>query len=127
MTALWAPFSEAQFKTIKYRCDYPGARWARFTGQDDALLWARTFFAWYNNEHHHTALGLMTPATVHYGQADALTAQRQAVLLTAYQQHPERFVNSPPKPPELPAAVWINPPQPAQAKENATRPLKTGG
>ena len=62
----------------------------------------------------------MTPATVHYGQADALRTQRQAVLLTAYQQHPERFVNGPPKPPQLPAAVWINPPKPAQAEGNAT-------
>lgn len=106
------PFSEAQFKTMKYRPDYP----ARFAALDDALLWARTFFAWYNNEHHHTALGLMTPATVHYGQADALTAQRQAVLLAAYQEHPERFVNGPPRPPQLPDAVWINPPKPAPAE-----------
>lgn len=112
------PFSEAQFKTMKYRPDYP----VRFAGQDDALLWARTFFAWYNNEHHHTALGLMTPATVHYGQADALTAQRQAVLLTAYQQHPERFVNGPPKPPQLPDAVWINPPKLTQAEGQPTHP-----
>jgi putative transposase len=103
------PFSEAQFKTMKYRPDYPD----RFASHEDALLWARTFFTWYNDEHHHTALGLLTPATVHYGQADALTAQRQTVLLAAYQQFPERFVNGPPKPPQLPGAVWINPPQPA--------------
>jgi putative transposase len=112
------PFSEAQFKTMKYRPDYPN----RFDSQEDALLWARTFFTWYNNEHHHTALGLMTPATVHYGQADRLTAQRQAVLLAAYQQHPERFVNGPPKPPQLPDAVWINPPKLTQAEVQPTHP-----
>jgi putative transposase len=102
------PFSESQFKTMKYRPDYPD----RFASQEDALLWARTFFPWYNDEHHHTALGLMTPATVHYGQAAPVIAQRQTVLLAAYQQHPERFVHGPPKPPQLPDAVWINPPKP---------------
>lgn len=100
------PFSEAQFKTMKYRPDYP----ARFDSLTHAQNWARDFFCWYNNEHRHSSLGLMTPATVHYGQAAALTAQRQLALRAAYEVHPERFVKGPPQPPELPQAVWINPP-----------------
>lgn len=100
------PFSEAQFKTMKYRPDYPD----RFGSLADARAWAHPFFDWYNNHHHHTALGLMTPATVHFGLAESLTASRQTVLATAYAQHPERFVKGPPTPPTLPAAVWINPP-----------------
>lgn len=100
------PFSEAQFKTMKYRPDYP----QRFDSQDHAHTWARAFFPWYNNEHHHLALGLLTPASVHFGQAPELIAQRQATLDAAYARHPERFVLGTPTPPSLPAAVWINPP-----------------
>ena len=100
------PFSEAHFKTMKYRPDYP----ARFGSLADAQSWAREFFPWYNNEHRHSSLGLMTPATVHYGQASALTVQRQVTLRTAYEAHPERFVKGLPQPPEPPEAVWINPP-----------------
>jgi putative transposase len=100
------PFSEAQFKTMKYRPDYPD----RFGSLQDARIWARSFFQWYNNEHRHTGLGLMTPATVHYGLAAELTMQRQATLLATYEKHPERFVKGMPKAPELPDAVWINPP-----------------
>lgn len=105
------PFSEAQFKTMKYRPDYPD----RFGSLADARIWARPFFHWYNNEHRHSNLGLMTPATVHYGRAGELTIQRQAVLQTAYEKYPERFVKGMPTPPKLPPAVWINP------------PLETGG
>jgi len=100
------PFSESQFKTMKYRPDYPD----RFAGQEEALAWARRFFPWYNHEHRHSGLGLMTPATIHYGLDAELTAYRQAVLLTAYEKHPERFVKGPPTPPQVPQAVWINPP-----------------
>lgn len=100
------PFSEAQFKTMKYRPDYP----QRFDAQDQALTWARTFFPWYNNQHHHLALGLLTPAMVHYGQVTEIVTQRQAALNAAYAHHPERFVQRPPVPPPLPTAVWINPP-----------------
>jgi putative transposase len=102
------PFSEAQFKTMKYRPGYP----ERFGSLADARAWARHFFSWYNNEHRHSSLGLMTPATVHFGQAAALTRERQAILHAAYEAHPERFVKGPPQPPELPPAVWINPPTP---------------
>ena len=101
------PFSEAQFKTMKYRPDYP----ARFGSIEAARQWARDFFHWYNDEHHHSRLGLMTPATVHFGQATVLTAQRQNTLNVAYEDHPERFVKGLPKPPKVPTAVWINPPR----------------
>ena len=101
------PYSEAQFKTLKYRPDYPD----RFGSIADARCWARYFFQWYNHEHRHTGLGLMTPATVHYGQAQTVYGQRQQVLHAAYAAHPERFVRGLPIPPELPTAVWINRPQ----------------
>lgn len=101
------PFSEAQFKTMKYRPDYP----QQFESLAHARAWARAFFDWYNNSHHHVGLGLMTPAVVHYGQAEAVRAQRQQVLDTAYARHPERFVQGPPVAAGPPAAVWINPPQ----------------
>lgn len=109
------PFSEAQFKTMKYRPDYP----ERFADPTQARTWAHTFFGWYNNEHHHTSLGLLTPAIVHYGQATQVTAQRQATLTVAYNLHPERFVKGGPQPPQPPTAVWINPPLPARAEPDA--------
>jgi len=101
------PYSEAQFKTMKYRPDYP----RQFGSLVDARAWGQPFFAWYNNQHRHTGLGLMTPATVHYGLANDLTVKRQELLALAYAQHPERFVKGLPTPPQLPEAVWINPPQ----------------
>jgi len=107
------PFSEAQFKTMKYRPGYPD----RFGSQENAQGWVRPFYYWYNNEHRHTSLGLMTPATVHYGLAAELSRQRQIVLNAAYEKHPERFVNGPPTPPKLPTAVWINPPQGEEGDE----------
>jgi len=102
------PYSEAQFKTMKYRPDYP----QRFGSQQDARNWARDFFFWYDYEHHHSALGLLTPADVHYARAQAILQQRQLVLLAAYQKNPERFVKGLPRPLQLPEAVWINPPKP---------------
>jgi putative transposase len=101
------PYSESQFKTMKYRPDYPD----RFGAIQDARSWARSFFYWYNHEHHHTALGLMTPVVVHYGQAEAVIEWRRQVLQAAYAAHPERFVHGEPKPPSLPQEVWINKPQ----------------
>jgi len=103
------PYSEAQFKTLKYRPDYP----ERFGCLLDARAWAQVFFAWYNQEHHHTGLSLLTPAVVHYGQAETVLQKRQQVLAAAYAAHPERFVKHPPVPAQLPVAVWINPPKPA--------------
>ncbi len=101
------PYSEAQYKTMKYRPDYPD----RFGCPEDVRGWARRFFSWYNFEHHHTGLGLMTPATVHYGHAPKVHAHRQRVLTAAYAAHPERFVRGLPTPPDLPDAVWINKPK----------------
>jgi putative transposase len=100
------PFSEAQFKTMKYRPDFPDA----FASCEAAREFCHPFFTWYNTEHHHGGLGLLTPTTVHYGHADAVRAQRQGVLTTAYAAHPERFVRKAPAPPTIPSAVWINPP-----------------
>ncbi len=100
------PFSEAQFKTLKYHPTFP----ERFGSLQDARAWARPFFHWYNQAHHHSGLGLMTPAAVHLGLADQLYAARQQVLQAAYQAHPERFVRGQPTPPALPTAAWINPP-----------------
>jgi transposase InsO family protein len=100
------PYSEAQFKTLKYRPDFPD----RFGSIEDARRFCQTFFPWYNNEHHHSGLGLLTPADVHYGRAAQLITGRQRVLDAAFQTHPERFVRKPPVHPLLPAAVWINKP-----------------
>ena len=100
------PYSESQLKTMKYRPDYPD----RFGSIQDARAWARPFFQWYSHEHHHSGLGLLTPATVHYGQAQVVIDQRQQVLQAAYAAHPERFDRGKPKPPSLPTEVWINKP-----------------
>ena len=100
------PYSESQFKTMKYRPEYP----ERFNEREEARGWARGFFQWYNHEHHHSGLGLMTPAAVHYGLAEMVHKQRRQVLAAAYAAHPERFVHGEPTPPRWPDEVWINPP-----------------
>ena len=100
------PFSEAHFKTLKYRPDYPN----RFASLDEAHDWAKQFFAWYNRLHHHTGIILLTPCMVHHGHAQAVLDKRQQILQAAYDAHPERFVKGPPKAPNLPKEVWINPP-----------------
>jgi len=101
------PYSEAQFKTLKYGPTYPGC----FGSLADARQWGQGFFTWYNNEHHHIGLGLFTPADVHYGRVGAMSEKRQGVLERAYAAHPERFVKGVPAAPLPPVAVWINPPQ----------------
>jgi putative transposase len=101
------PYSEAHFKTLKYQPDFPGS----FGCLADARAWARHFFDWYNTQHHHTGIGLLTPADVHLGRAAAVRQQRQQVLTLAFEKNPERFVKGPACPPLLPAAVWINPPK----------------
>jgi putative transposase len=103
------PFSEAQFKTLKYRPDFPD----RFGSIEDARQFCRTFFAWYNNEHKHTGISLLSPTVVHHGNADTVIAIRQTALDKAYSLHPERFVRKMPKHKPMPEAVWINPPKPA--------------
>jgi len=100
------PYSESQFKTMKYQATYPD----RFESLAHARQWARAFFQWYNDEHHHSSLGLLTPATVHSGQTETARQQRQHVLDDAYADHPERFVAGRPTPPEAPGEVWINQP-----------------
>ena len=103
------PFSESQFKTLKYRPEFPD----RFGSQQDALAFCRQFFAWYNHQHYHSGLAMLTPAMVHYAVATVVLDQRQRVLDAAYAAHPERFVQTPPAPPTVPHAVWINPPKEA--------------
>jgi putative transposase len=105
------PFSESQFKTLKYRPAFPG----EFGSIQDARAHCQVFFPWYNNQHRHSGLGLHTPADIHYGRASAVQAARASVLAAAYTAHPERFVLRPPAPPKLPAAAWINRPQPQPA------------
>lgn len=100
------PFSEAQFKTMKYRPDYPD----RFAHLNEARQWVRTFFDWYNCQHYHSGLNLMTPASVHYGEADVVQQQRQLVMRAAYDAHPNRFAQGEPIVKGVPAAVYINPP-----------------
>jgi putative transposase len=101
------PYSEAQFKTLKYRPDFP----ERFGSIQDARAHCQAFFAWYNTEHHHSGIGLMSPEVVHYGRAGALTARRGTTLDAAFLAHPNRFKGVPPQPPQLPEAAWINPPK----------------
>ena len=100
------PFSESHFKTLKYQPQFPKL----FGCIEDAKAFCRRFFPWYNQEHHHVGLGLMTPDQVHYGQADDVHATRQRTLNNAFNANPERFVRKPPTPPDKPTAVWINPP-----------------
>jgi putative transposase len=107
------PYSEAQFKTLKYRPDFP----ERFGSIEEARAFNQAFFGWYNTAHHHAGIGLLTPEALHYGRAPAIHAQRAAVLQAAYRAHPERFVNHPPIPPPLPTAAWINPPKTTPTEE----------
>src|SRR6266404_8983224 len=100
------PYSESQFRTMKYRPEFPD----RFGCLQDSRAFCQSFFRWYNEEHRHSGIGLLTPATVHYGQAENILRQRQDVLDVAYQRNPERFVRRAPKPPVLPSEVWINKP-----------------
>jgi putative transposase len=116
------PYSEAQFKTMKYRPGYPD----RFDTPEHSRVWARDFFHWYNHEHHHTGLGLMTPAMVHHGLAEIVYAHRQQVLRAAYKAHPERFVRGMPTPPEVPQEVWINQPQEDDIAVPAPDPAQPG-
>ncbi len=107
------PFSEAQFKTLKYRPAFP----ARFGSIQDARAHCHVFFPWYNTEHHHSGLGLLTPADVHHGVAEQRIAARATVLATAYAAHPERFPAGQPQPPARPLEVWINPPKTRATEE----------
>jgi putative transposase len=108
------PYSESQFKTLKHHPTFPD----RFGCIQDARAFCQRFFGWYNHEHRHSGIALLTPADVHYGRADQVITARAAVLEGAYAAHPERFVHKPPQPPRLPEAVWINKPiDPQQAPQ----------
>ena len=106
------PFSESQFRTMKYRSEFPD----RFGCIQDGRAFCHTFFPWYNDEHRHSGIGMMTPAMVHYGLAPAVRQNRQLVLDAAYAAHPDRFVRRPPTPLPLPKEVWIN--KPLNSDEN---------
>lgn len=101
------PYSESQFKTMKYRPDFPD----RFGSMEDVKAFCGPFFHWYNHEHRHGGIGFLTPHDVHFGLAEAKLKARQRVLLDAYLKNPERFVKGPPRPVELPKEVWINGPE----------------
>lgn len=107
------PYSESQFKTMKYRPEFPD----RFGSVQDSRAFCQSFFPWYNTEHYHCAIGLLTPEDVHYGRADKIIQARTNVLQAAVEHHPERFKGNMPKPLSVPAAVWINKPVTNTEKE----------
>jgi putative transposase len=104
------PFSESQFKTMKYRPEFP----RRFGCLQDARAFACDFFPWYNGEHRHSGLALYTPSDVHYGRVEQVRQSRQTALDAAYRRHPNRFVRQPPQAAMPPQTVWINPPKDVQ-------------
>jgi len=108
------PYSESQFKTLKYRPDFP----KNFGCIEDVRVFCRAFFAWYNTEHHHSGIKLLTPSMVHHGKAQEVLDARQLVLDDAYGRHPERYGSSPPQSGTPPAAVWINKPKESQAPDS---------
>ena len=117
------PFSESQFKTLKYRPEFP----ARFGSVMDARAFCVPFFDWYNKEHRHSGIGMMTPEMVHYGLAEQVRTERQRILDAAYAAHPERFVRGGPVPPALPHEVWINPPARNAAEHSGDSTEETDG
>ena len=112
------PYSEAQFKTMKYRPDFP----ARFGCIEDARAHSQDFFAWYNTMHRHSGIGYMTPHSVHHGQAQQLRIARQTALDAAFRANPNRFKGRRPEPPALPTAAWINPPLSENCTPKSTQP-----
>jgi putative transposase len=109
------PFSEAQFRTFKYRPEFPD----RFGSIQDARAICHALFGWYNDAHHHSGLRYLTPAAVHYGRAATILDARQRTRVAAYATHPERFVQGPPRLETLPTAVWINPPVKKPTRQDA--------
>jgi len=101
------PYSESAFKTMKYQPKFP----SRFGCQADAAAFCREFFNWYNNEHHHSGIAMLTPVDLHNGRGAAVLADRHKVKLAAFTRNPERFSNGAPALQPVPAAAWINPPQ----------------
>jgi putative transposase len=111
------PFSESQFRTLKYRPEFPD----RFGSVEHARAVSHDLFTWYNDAHHHSGLSYLTPAAVHHGRAAALLDVRHHARVAAYAAHPERFVKGPPRRETLPTAVWINAPT-KTAREDAPGP-----
>jgi len=103
------PYSESAFKTLKYRPGFP----ERFFSIEEVRQFCKAFFAWYNSEHRHSGIRMLTPESVHYGREKQVLLARQSVLDMAYARHPERFVRGLPTVEPLPKAVYINPPKPA--------------
>jgi len=101
------PFSESLFKTFKYSPSYPD----RFGSYEDTLEWCRAFFPWYREQHRHSGIEYLTPASVHEGRGSDVLKQRHETMMAAYAARPERFPNGPPRCATLPEAVWINPPE----------------
>ena len=106
------PYSEAQFKTLKYRPDFP----ERFGSIQDARAHCQHFFSWYNQQHKHSGIAMLTPQTVHYGNADNVLKQRQQTLNLAFDLHPSRSKGKQPRPQSLPEAAWINKPMNNQSE-----------
>ena len=109
------PFSESHFKTMKYRPDFP----SRFASIEEGRAFCQAFFGWYNGQHRHSGIAMLTPEMVHYGRAEQVIAARAVVLAGAYAAHPERFVHQQPVPQTLSSAVWINPPLDRGTNEKA--------
>lgn len=115
------PFSESQFKTFKYQPDFPD----RFASYDEALAYCTEFFSWYNDHHYHSGLNMLTPASVHYGNAEQIVACRNQTLQAAFVAHPERFVRGSPTQKPPPQDVWINPPETVLANDKTTMPRRS--
>ena len=113
------PFSESQFKTLKYRPDFPD----RFGSLEHARSFCGDFFPWYNEEHHHSALAWLTPADVHHGRVEPRLQARSLVLDAAFAQHPARFVRGRPVPARPPSETWINPPARPKEEPTTTHPV----
>ena len=101
------PFSESAFKTLKYRPDFP----EYFETIEHAQAFCRLFFEWYNHQHRHSGISMLTPASVHYNQYQPILEARSILLASAYTAHPERFVKGPTIVKALPNKVWINKPK----------------
>ena len=111
------PYSESQFRTLKYRPGFPD----RFGCIQDSRAFCQQFFTWYNDQHCHSGIALLTPSMVHFGQAPTVLTQRQLVLDAAYLAHPERFVRKAPTVQPLPGMVWINKPVSLDSPERNTQ------
>jgi hypothetical protein len=114
------PFSESPFKTLKYGPEFP----ERLGSIEDATTFCRRFFSWYNHDHRHSGIGLMTPAMLHGGQVEAVTQVRKVTSSAAFEAHPKRFVRGTPRPPVVPEAAWINKAKTHSGRSEACAPAE---